>query len=327
MFEGGNYAKDEHGFVTSAEDLEILTTLSTRDSAALLGTVRDTSAATAQVARIAAILQGEYPQYWPESIRGLIVHSAEWTPTMLEEFPHSERRCRLRVYGMGVPNLERARRSAKGLATMVIQDQLQPFRHTGGDNSTNEMHLHDLPLPTDVLEELGSLPVRMRVTLSYFVEPNPPRRGYVARYQYASHGLRFAVRRPQETRERMIARLSSTNWPMEDGRKKRPFETIRDDRFWDLGPEMVAVRGSIHSDAWAGTAAQLASSNLIAVYPVGGWWRYRRDPEMVQKPARYSLIVTISTTDSSIDLYALVKQELDVRVAARQATVATVPSS
>ena len=47
-----------------------------------------------------------------------------------------------------------------------------------------------------VLEELGENDVRMRVTLSYFVEPNPPRRGYVARHQYASHGLRFSVRRP-----------------------------------------------------------------------------------------------------------------------------------
>lgn len=326
-FEGGNYAKDERGFVTSAEDMEILTTLSAKDSTALLGTIRDTSAATAQAARMAAILQADYPEYWPESIRGLIVHSAEWTPRMLEEFPYSQRRHRLRVYGMGVPNLEKARRSAKGFATMVIQDQLQPFRHTGGDNATHEMHLHDLPLPRDVLQELGSVPVRMRITLSYFIEPNPPRRGYIARYQYASHGLRFAVRRPQETPHRMIARLSSTDWPVEDGRKKRPFQTLRDDRDWDLGPEKVAVRGSIHSDAWEGTAAQLASSNLIAVYPVGGWWRYRRDPALVEQSARYSLIATISTKDSSIDLYGLIQQELDVRVAAKQATVTRVSGS
>ena len=78
----------------------------------------------------------------------------------------------------------------------------------------------------------------------------------------------------------MIARLSTADWPREDQsqKKKRPFDTVSDDRTWDLGPERVAVRGSVHSDAWTGTAAQLASSNLIAIYPVGGWWRYRRDP-------------------------------------------------
>ncbi len=312
VFEGGNYAKDQTGFVTSAEDLEILTTQSTADSTALLGTIRDTSAATAQAARMAAILQAEYPDFWPESIRGLIVHSAEWTAQMLEEFPRRERRNRLRVYGMGVPNLERARRSARGFATMVIQDQLQPFRVNGSENSTHEMHLHRLPIPREVLEELGGLPVRMRVTLSYFIEPNPPRRGYVARYQYASHGLRFAVRRPQETPERMIARLSTTDWPKDEdkNRKVRPFETTPDDRSWELGPEKVAVRGSIHSDAWTGTAAQLASSDLIAVYPVTGWWRYRRDKDIVEKQAPYSLIVSISTDDTSVDLYTAIQNEI-----------------
>ena len=325
VFEGGNYAQDGRGFITSAEDLEVLTTFSAEESNALLGTIRDTSAATAQAARMAAILQSEYPEYWPESIRGLIVHSADWTPQMMDEFPRKERRNRLRVYGMGVPNLNRARRSAKGFATMVIQDQLQPYRSTGGDNSTNEMHIHDLPLPKMLLEELGSLQVRMRVTLSYFIEPNPPRRGYVARYQYASHGLRFAVRRPQETPERMIARLSTADWPKEEKskKKKRPFGSVSDDRTWDLGPERVAVRGSVHSDAWTGTAAQLASSNLIAVYPVGGWWRYRRDSSVVEKPARYSLIVSISTEDTSVDLYANIDTEISTRVSASTVSVET----
>jgi hypothetical protein len=323
VFEGGNYAQDAKGFVTSAEDLELLTTVSRSDTTALLGTTRDTSAAAAQAARMGAILQAEYPEFWPESIRGLIVHSAEWTPQMRKEFPDRERRQRLRVYGMGVPSLSQARRSARGFATMVIQDELQPYRLTTGDNATHEMHLHDLPLPREVLEGLGSLPVRMRVTLSYFIEPNPPRRGYVARYQYASHGLRFSVRRPQETVERMVARLTTTDWPLEEGRKKRPFETVPDDRQWDLGPESVSVRGSIHSDAWQGTAAQLASSNLIGIYPVGGWWRYRKDRDVVEKRARYSLIVSISTTDTSVDLYGIVENEINVRV--KTGIVAEIP--
>lgn len=119
--------------MTSAEDLELLTTVSRADTTALLGTTRDTSAAAAQAARMAAVLQAEYPEFWPESIRGLMVHSAEWTPQMREEFPHRERRQRLRVYGMGVPGLTQARRSARGFATMVIQDELQPYRLTTGD--------------------------------------------------------------------------------------------------------------------------------------------------------------------------------------------------
>lgn len=313
VFEGGNYAMDANGFITNTDDLELLTTRSEANSDALLGTTRDTSAATAKAAHMAAMLQAEYPAFWPETIRGLIVHSAEWTPQMLEEFPGSERRNRVRVYGMGVPNLQRARRSARGIATMVIEDSLQPFKCGSAKNESHEMHLHDLPFPREVLEELGSTQIKMRVTLSYFIEPNPPRRGYVAQYQYASHGLRFSVRRPQETPMRMTQRLSRALWPIgEDGKKHSP-GTVSDDRNWEL-KETVATRGSIHSDYWSGTAAQLASSNLIAVYPVTGWWRYRRDPSVVEKQARYSLIATISTDDAKVDLVSMISSEIGNRI-------------
>lgn len=315
VLEGGNYAKDSTGFITGADDLQTLTTQSSKFSDSLLGTICDTSGATAHAAHMAAVLQSEYPSYWPETIRGLIVHSANWTPQMLEQFGHTDRRNRLRVYGMGVPDIERAKKSAKGFTTMVIQDQLQPFKADGTDIVSNEMHLHDLPIPKVVLEELGSLQVRMRVTLSYFIEPNPPRRGFVAQYQYASHGLRFSVRRPQETPDRMGKRISRSYWDKDEaGKRVRPpgGSTVEDDRTWDLG-ERVAVRGSVHSDCWHGTAAQLASSNLIAVYPVTGWWRYRKDPEIHQRKARYSLIVSIETDDMSVDLYEMVKSEVKVR--------------
>lgn len=222
VFEGGNYASDDSGFVTDVDDLQVLTTRSLGKGDALLGTIRDTSAATAQASRMAAILQAEYPDYWPETIRGLIVHSAKWTRQMLDEFPDSERRSRLRVYGMGAPDLGRARRSASGFTTMVIQDELQPFVFGKSENSTHEIHFHDLPIPSEVLENLTDTRIRMRVTLSYFIEPNPPRRGYVARYQYASHGLRFTVRRPQETPAKMRSRLSRTFWPKDSDGKTIP---------------------------------------------------------------------------------------------------------
>ena len=41
-----------------------------------------TSPATALASRMAARLISAYPDYWPETIRGLMVHSARWTPAM-----------------------------------------------------------------------------------------------------------------------------------------------------------------------------------------------------------------------------------------------------
>lgn len=322
VFEAGNFAKNSHGTVADAEDLAILTTQASPTSSAPLAAFRDTSAATALAARMAAILQSEYPHYWPETIRGLIVHSADWTPKMLSEFPHQSRRQRLRVFGMGVPNLETARRSARGFATMVVQDKLQPFDE--GDRF-KDIHFHDLPLPRDVLLDLGDLEVQMRVTLSYFIQPNPPRRGYIARHSYASHGLRFSVRRPQESIRRMVDRLTKAEWDRdESGKRIKPSDgTVSDDRTWSLGPEMVAVKGSIHSDRWTGTAAQLANSDRIAVFPTTGWWRYRSNPAIVTQKARYSLIVSICTNKSDVDLYSMIQTEIANRTKVAPTAVAT----
>ena len=311
--EGGNYAKDADGGVTTADNLQLLTTQLVPTSDALLGTSKDTSAAAAQAARMAATLQSEYPTFWPETIRGLIVHSAEWTPQMRQEFSRANRHNRLRVYGWGVPHLERARRCARGVATMVIQEELQPYRLEGREAKTNELHLHSLPIPRDVLLELGSTLVRMRVTLSYFVEPNPSRRGWAARYRYASHGLRFDVRRPTETRDQMITRLSRASWP-EGNRKsgKPPQAAAKDERDWDLRAQLQ-TRGSVHSDYWTGTAATLANADLVAVYPVTGWWREQPRLGFAEKRARYSLIVTISTDATDVELYQEVEDEIAIR--------------
>lgn len=75
------------------------------------------------------------------------------------------------------------------------------------------MHVHELPWPQQVLEDLGEEIVRMQATLSYFVEPSPGRRGWTRRHRYASHGLRFDVKRPTETLDQFLQRLSESANP------------------------------------------------------------------------------------------------------------------
>jgi hypothetical protein len=161
------------------------------------------------------------------------------------------------------------------------------------------MNVHRLPWPTEVLHDLGEAPVKLRVTLSYFVEPNPARRGYVDRYPYQSHGLRFAVIRPGEKVESFRARI---NKAARDENPSAPSATL-DDHGWALGPR-TRERGSLHADTWSGMAAQLADRSVVAIYPVGGWWKERKSLGRWQQAARYALIVSISTPETKIDLYA-----------------------
>ena len=97
----------------------------------------------------------------------------------------------LRRYGFGVPSLARAARSATDALTLVTEQEIRPFTDKG---TYRDMHIYELPWPKEVLERLGAATVRLRVTLSYFIEPNPGRRGWTKRYSYQSHGLRFRVK-------------------------------------------------------------------------------------------------------------------------------------
>ena len=307
VFEGGNYAKDKSGFVTGPDDLCLLTTR-LDESGAQLGISRDTSAAAAQVARIAATLQSDYPNFWPETIRGLLVHSAEWTSEMVEEFPRAVRKARLRCYGWGIPNLERARACATNIATLVIEDSLRPFRKDGSEIKTHQMNLHPMPFPADVLQQLGDEEVTMRVTLSYFIEPSPGRKGWTKRHRYASHGLRFDVIRPDEDLNQFRTRITRDVW---DDRAKNPGGAVADSRNWELGDDLRR-KGCLHSDCWTGTASTLALCDKIAVFPVTGWWRERPGQERYDRDARYSMLVTIATTRTDVELYAAVEQAIAV---------------
>ena len=73
-------------------------------------------------------------------------------------------------------------------------------------------------------------------------------------------------------------------------------------------------RGSLHQDIWKGTAADLAARGFIAVYPAAGWWRTRQAQQRYDLPARYSLIVSIRTPQTEIDLYTPVAQQVAQQV-------------
>jgi len=84
VFEGGNLATDNHA-AYSEPSLSLLTT-SHRPERRLFSTTRATSAASALASRMAAQIQANYPAFWPETIRALIVHSAEWPDQMRLDF-------------------------------------------------------------------------------------------------------------------------------------------------------------------------------------------------------------------------------------------------
>ncbi len=306
VFEGGNAAKD----ALSAVMMPSLSLLTAHHQPAqrLFTHANATSSATALVARMAAQLMAAYPSLWPESIRALIVHSAEWTEAMRQTFLPSNRRptkndyaTLLRHCGFGLPDFNRARWSVSNSLTLVCEDSLQPFtREQGRKPRFRDMNLHQLPWPLVELEALGETQVEMRVTLSYFIEPNPSERGVTSRYRYESHGLRFDVKRPSESENDFRARINAA---ARDEEERTPVGG--DDPGWIIGKQN-RHKGSLHSDIWRGSAADLASRGMLAVYPALGWWKTRDRLERYDKATRYTLIVSIHAPEVGVDLYSAV---------------------
>ncbi|MGW6698749.1 S8 family peptidase [Nocardia sp. NPDC055049] len=314
--EGGNVAvSPDDDIAQTPENLGVLTTRMQDGGQRAFTTTRDTSAATAHVAAIAGAIMAEYPGMRAETVRALIVHSAEWTPAVKSQFGGAMTKAQkaklLRRYGMGVPSRTRALRSASDALTLVSQSSIRPFERDNNapTGKAREMNLHCLPWPHDELEALGEAQVTMRVTLSCFVEPNPSSRGWSGRYVYPSHGLRFMVRRPEDNltafRQRVNRRAR-----LDD---EKPL-TLAPEQGWMFG---VTQRGpgSLQTDVWTGTAAELANKGDIAVYPVAGWWKDRRAHDQSHLGVHYSLVVGIESPTVDVDLWTPVAQQIAAEVA------------
>ena len=319
VFEGGNAAIKRLYETPYAETKASLSLLTTNANVTdhLFTTSNATSAATALAAGMAARLIAEYPDLRVESIRGLMVHSAQWTPEMCRQFltnpsnPNKGEVANLvRHCGFGQPDLDRALWSVENSLTLICEDILHPFTREGSKAPTlRDMNLHRLPWPLQELEDLGETEVEMRVTVSYFIEPNPSSRGVKSRYRYESHGLRFDVKRPHESDDEFRQRINLAARDAEEGSST----SSGDDPNWMLGTRN-RHRGSLHSDLWRGRAADLASRGMLAVFPVSGWWKTRPKLERYDQRADYSLLVSIHVPEVDVELYTAIENQIKVAV-------------
>jgi hypothetical protein len=321
VMEGGNLLLSPNKQDLTNDEVSLLTT-SGRASGQLFEESNSTSAACALASRLSGIIMSEYPDYWPETVRALMVHSSEWTDKMKRRFDLLKsqekdavaKESMLRMVGYGVPSLNRARYSADNSLTLVVQDEIQPFKasESGSDAPVlNEMHLHSLPWPVEELQNLPSdTEVKLKVTLSYFIEPNPGRKGYRNRFTYQSHGLRFDLIRLGESPEGFVAAKSKAYRD-----KEAKFEREGDPLSWRFGHDL-RTRGSIHSDVWEGSAAELADLSTIAITPVAGWWKNKKSENKWLDRVRYSLVVSIETEGVDVDLYTPISAIVEARIAA-----------
>lgn len=314
MFEAGNMVSDAGGFCGWNPAVSLLSTGSDVTVEPLVP-FWATSAAAGVAGNFIGHLQSALPELWPETVRALTVDSANWPQPIRRRLigtgahwktgSKSAKRMLLREFGYGVPEIGRAIMSARNDFTLIAQSEIQPFALSADGRSGvfNEMHFYDLPWPRAALEQLENEVVVMKVTLSYFIEPNLSGKAATRPETYRSFGLRFAMKKRSETEAAFRARVNAAQ-----GGDASTTESEADYRL--LGSKAVQA-GSLHSDLWHGHAIDLAGHDAIAVYPVGGWWKSHIGQRRVTDTGRYALVISISAAGHSIDLHSEVANLVD----------------
>lgn len=284
VMEGGNVAHHQVLGNCSLPELGVVTTCPDFNQEPLME-FNATSASTALAARLAARIKTANPDISALSVRALMIHSATWTNEMkaLAQNPAGI----MKYCGYGVPNEQRAMVSDDTHATFIVENELVPFN---ADGTYKEMHFYELPWPKELLEQMHDETVKLRVTLSYYIEPSPSFKSDYDRYRLSSAGLTFDVKTASETKEQFIARKNKLK-PVEEKSKNEPNR-------WEIG---ITLRGNstVQSDWFECTARELADCNEIAEFPQSGWWKFRKI-DNVHNRIRYSLVVSIETAETEI---------------------------
>ena len=284
VMEGGNIAYHPVFQTTTHPDLSLITTC--QDLAESLEQFHATSAATALATRLAAKIKTATPTLSMLSVRGMMVHSAKWTPEMIRIGNIKDI---IPLCGYGVPDEETALFSNEKYATFIFENELIPYWEKDGSNTYNQLHFYDLPWPTEVLEQMGEENVKIRITLSYYVKPSPGYAGRSNKYRYPSATLHFDLKSASESMEEFLCRRNKS-----EGEKRTDNDTNR----WTI-KQQRREQGTVQSDWIECTAAELASCGQIIVYPGQGWWKERKLAN-VDNVIKYSLIVSIETTKTEI---------------------------
>jgi len=284
-----------------------------------------TSAATGVAGNFIGQLKANLPNHWPETYRALTVHSANWPQPIRSKLIGKGRSWKtmtkglkqqlLRDVGYGVPDLGRAITSVHNDLTLLAEAEIQPYASTEDGRAVfNEVHFYDLPWPRAALQAIDNGSVIMKVTLSYFIEPNLSGRAGTRPDTYRSFGLRFALKKRTETARDFRLRMSKS--------EEKPEKVGPEDDYWLIGPQAMQA-GSLHCDLWRGPAVDLASHDEIAIFPVGGWWKSHIGQKRMNDKARYALAISISAPDLDVDLYAEITAQIEARIAAEIAVGAT----
>lgn len=189
--------------------------------------------------------------------------------------------------------------------TLIAEREIQPYKYEKSRGQYNEYHLFNLPWPIEALESLEEKSVKLIVTLSYYIEPNPGSRRLATHYSYHSHQLDFELIKRNESIDEFQIRISK---PENETKENKPSRTGVS---WAIG-NTISAKGSIRKDFISTTGREMSERNVLAVYPKNGWYKNLKRQNKFNEKVRYSLIVSLETEELNVDLYTPVMNQVAV---------------
>ncbi len=121
----------------------MLLSTSPKPSSSSFVSTGQTSGAAALASRMAAMIQLTYPARCPRR-SGANDDSAEWTPAMEADYPGKKKKAiknRMRCYGYGAPDVDRALWCGRNSLCLVSQAELQPYDKFEDKIKTKDMQI------------------------------------------------------------------------------------------------------------------------------------------------------------------------------------------
>ncbi len=283
---GGNTVVNDSGIAVYNDLGASLVSTSTRGHGGqVFAAVNGTSYAAPAVARVAADIAYAYPDASANLIRALLA-TGSTIPAPAEI--HHEVHRRGRVYGLGLPSVERAISSGATRVTMTYD----------GSTPVDTVQIHPLPVP----EEFRRGSRRDRIIGVALAFDPPVRR---QRREYLAGTMRFDVYRDMDADE--LAQILKRQDPDD------PADMVRDRRRLNLTPGTTAfTHSTLQLRSWVGRNSFVNDDEtfLIAVTHKAQTWA-RDDPAYTVQT--YAIAATLEDRDlDTVNLHEVLKQQLRV---------------
>lgn len=257
-----------------------------------------TSFATPKVTKVAAALQRVLPNEPCLLYRALIIQSARW-PEWAYDIDDADEKCKvMRMFGFGIPSLERATENTEYRSTVITQGEQRIH--------PKEAKIFQIPIPIEMRQPGDDFDVQIEVTLSYVAQPRRTRRH---RRRYLSTWLDWKTsnlgepignfrRRALKDTEKSLKEEKGTSipWAIMDKRNHGILGVGRSS-------------GTVQKDWAVVKSNQLPEDFCVAVLAHGGW---SNDPET---EAKFALAVSFEAVNEDLKIH----EHLEVSIGELQA--------